>query len=313
MQQKQEIKLKKFKVADLFGFDSDLEVEGFASPTEFVPEIDKSYKFDKETTEAIVAGLTHNLRVLIQGYHGTGKSTHIEQVAARLNWPCFRINLDGHISRLDLIGKDGIVVKSGKQVTEFKEGILPWSMSHPMILVFDEYDAGRPEVMFVIQRLMEQDGVLSLPDQNRVIKPHPKFRLMGTSNTVGLGDSTGLYQGTHLLNQAQMDRWNVVSHLNYLPEEKEVDIITGKITGMHNQKELVERMVRVAGLTRVGFMASDISTVMSPRTVINWARNYLIFGSVYKSFNLSFLNRCDTDDRETIEEYYVKVFGEDFS
>tara|TARA_R110000868_G_scaffold189695_2_gene432987 strand:- start:33346 stop:34260 length:915 start_codon:yes stop_codon:yes gene_type:complete len=301
--------MKKFKVSELFGFQSDKEVMGFASKDEFVPEIDPSYHFDPETTMIILAGFENNLKILVQGYHGTGKSTHIEQVAARLNWPCFRLNLDGHISRLDLVGKDAIVLEDGKQVTTFKEGILPWALSRPMALVLDEYDAGRPEVMFVIQRLMEKDGGLALPDQNRVIHPHAGFRLFGTSNTVGLGDSTGLYQGTYHLNQAQLDRWNMVTHLNYLEESWEVQVVLSKVPSLHNATDLVEKMVRLAGLTRVGFMAGDLSSVMSPRTVIMWAQNVGIVDDVYRAFVLTFMNRCDVNDKETLNEYYVRVFG----
>ncbi len=302
-------KTKKIKVADMFGIDSSLTVEGFAEKNEFVPDIDETYQFDKETTEVLLAGFENNLRILVQGYHGTGKSTHIEQVAARLNWPCFRLNLDGHISRLDLVGRDAIVIEKGKQITTFREGILPWALQQPMVLVLDEYDAGRPEVMFVIQRLLEKEGVLALPEQNRIIQPHPKFRLFGTSNTVGLGDATGLYHGTHQLNQAQMDRWNMVARLNYLPENKEVDIVLAKATELHNRRDLVEKMVRLAGLTRTGFMAGDIATVMSPRTVIMWAENAEILGDIYESYRLTFINRADVEDEETLNEYFQRVFG----
>ncbi|MBI1363088.1 MAG: AAA domain-containing protein [Proteobacteria bacterium] len=298
-----------FKVRDVFGVDSDMVVEGFAEPSEFVPAVDPAYQFDPETTQVLLAGFEHNLRILVQGYHGTGKSTHIEQVAARLNWPCFRLNMDGHISRLDLVGKDAIVLEDGHQITAFKEGILPWALKRPMVLVLDEYDAGRPEVMFVIQRLLEKDGALSLPDQNRIIYPHKKFRLFGTSNTVGLGDATGMYQGTHQLNQAQMDRWNMVVRLNYLGEDKEVDIVLAQVPSLHNQRDMVEKMVRLAGLTRTGFVAGDISTVMSPRTVIMWAQNTEIFGDVYRAFHLSFINRADVEDEDTLLEYYQRVFG----
>jgi cobaltochelatase CobS len=302
-------RMKSFKVRELFGLDSDLVVDGFAEPTDFVPPVNESYQFDPETTLALLAGFQHNLRVLVQGYHGTGKSTHIEQVAARLNWPCFRLNLDGHLSRLDLIGKDAIVLNDGKQVTTFKEGVLPWALTRPMVLVLDEYDAGRPEVMFVIQRLLERDGALVLPDQNRVVRPHAKFRLFGTSNTVGLGDATGLYQGTHQLNQAQMDRWNMVVRLNYLPEKREVDIVLSQVPHFHNRRALVEKMVRLAGLTRTGFMAGDLSTVMSPRTVIMWAQNTEILGDVRKAYQLSFVNRADAEDEETLLEYFQRLFG----
>lgn len=296
-------------VADAFGFKSDLRVEGFVEHSQFVPTLDENYRFDPHTTELLLLALEHNLRVLVQGYHGTGKSSHIEQVAARLNWPCFRLNLDGHISRIDLIGKDAIVLENEQQVTAFKEGILPWALQRPMILVLDEYDAGRPEVMFVIQRLLEQNGALVLPDQNTVLQPHPKFRIFGTSNTVGLGDSTGMYHGTHALNQAQMDRWNMVARLNYLPEEKEVDIVLAKCHSYHNRKGDIEKMVRLAGLTRTGFMAGDVSAVMSPRTVIMWAKNADIIGDTFRAFELTFANRCDEEDAETLHEYYARVFG----
>lgn len=305
----QQVARQMFSVKDVFGINSDMEIEGFAEKTDYVPDVDEAYKFDEETTLSILSGLKYNLKVLVQGYHGTGKSTHIEQVAARLNWPCFRLNLDGHVSRLDLIGKDAIKLEEGKQITAFQEGVLPWALSQPMLLVLDEYDAGRPEVMFVIQRLMEKDGVLALPDQNRVIKPHENFRLMGTSNTVGLGDATGLYQGTHQLNQAQMDRWNLVVRLNYLEESKETDIILSKHPELHNQRDMVEKMVRLAGLTRTGFIAGDISTLMSPRTVLMWAENFQIFGDLHQSYRLTFANRADEADMSTLNEYYSRLFG----
>lgn len=301
---------RKFKAREVFGIPGNMVVEGLAERGEFVPEIDPNYQFDPETTRVLLEGFSHNLRVLVQGYHGTGKSTHIEQIAARLNWPCFRLNLDGHISRLDLVGRDAIVLEEGQQVTTFREGVLPWALSRPMVLVLDEYDAGRPEVMFVIQRLLEAGGALSLPEQNRIIHPHPFFRLFGTSNTVGLGDATGMYHGTHQLNQAQMDRWNVVARLNYLPDDKEVDIVLSKNPGMHNRRDLVEKMVRLAGLTRTGFMAGDISTVMSPRTVIMWAQNSDIFGDVYRAYQLTFTNRADEHDFDTLNEYFQRIFGQ---
>ena len=299
---------------DAFGIDSDMEVPGFSMRTEHVPDIDPAYHFDRETTLAILAGFAFNRRVMIQGYHGTGKSTHIEQVAARLNWPCIRVNLDSHISRIDLIGKDAIVLKDGKQITEFREGILPWSLQHPCALVFDEYDAGRPDVMFVIQRVLEVEGKLTLLDQNRVIRPHPSFRLFSTANTVGLGDTTGLYHGTQQINQGQMDRWNIVATLNYLPHGQEVDIVMAK-TGIDASnkamKKRVESMVALADLTRAGFIAGDISTVMSPRTVITWADNASIFGDIGFAFRLTFLNKCDEAERSTVAEYYQRCFGED--
>lgn len=302
-------KTKTFDVEKTFGISTDLTVEGFAEPSEFVPEVDENYRFDHDTTLVLLAGLQNNLRVLVQGFHGTGKSTHIEQVAARLNWPCFRLNMDGHISRLDLIGKDSIALEDGQQVTTFKQGVLPWALQQPMLLVLDEYDAGRPEVMFVIQRLLEADGALVLPDQNKVVIPHQFFRIFGTSNTVGLGDPTGMYHGTHALNQAQMDRWNMVTRLNYLPEDKEIDIVLAKVPSFHNRRDVVEKMVKLAGLTRTGFTAGDIATVMSPRTVIMWAQNTDILGDEYKAFRLTFVNRCDVADEETLNEYYQRIFG----
>ncbi|MCU0888167.1 MAG: cobaltochelatase subunit CobS, partial [Rubritepida sp.] len=287
---------------EVFGVDIDMEVPAFSVRTEHVPETDKAYRFDRETTLAILAGFAHNRRVMIQGYHGTGKSTHVEQVAARLNWPCIRVNLDSHISRIDLIGKDAIVLKDGKQITEFREGILPWALQHPCALVFDEYDAGRPDVMFVIQRVLEVEGKLTLLDQNRVIRPHPMFRLFATANTVGLGDTTGLYHGTQQINQGQMDRWNIVATLNYLPHAQETDIVLAKLgaTGDAKMKKQVEAMVALADLTRAGFIAGDISTVMSPRTVITWADNARIFGDVGFAFRLTFLNKCDEAERATV-------------
>ncbi|MDJ0386617.1 cobaltochelatase subunit CobS [Roseomonas sp. E05] len=299
---------------EVFGIDSDLEVPAFSVRTEHVPEADDTYKFDRDTTLAILAGFAFNRRVMVQGYHGTGKSTHIEQVAARLNWPCIRINLDSHISRIDLIGKDAIVLKDGKQVTEFREGILPWALQHPCALVFDEYDAGRPDVMFVIQRVLEVEGKLTLLDQNRVIRPHPAFRLFATANTVGLGDTTGLYHGTQQINQGQMDRWNIVATLNYLPHAQESSIVAAKL-GIDPKdaaaKKRIEAMVALADLTRAGFIAGDISTVMSPRTVITWAENARIFGDVGFAFRLSFLNKCDEAERSTVAEYYQRCFNEE--
>src|SRR5690242_11994441 len=298
---------------EAFDIDTDMVVPAFSVRTEHVPDVDTAYQFDRETTLAILAGFTNNRRVMIQGYHGTGKSTHIEQVAARLNWPCIRVNLDSHISRIDLIGKDAIVLKDGKQVTEFREGILPWALQHPCALVFDEYDAGRPDVMFVIQRVLEVEGKLTLLDQNKVIRPHPMFRLFATANTVGLGDTTGLYHGTQQINQGQMDRWNIVATLNYLPAATEAQIVLAK-SGEYDKpegKRTVEDMVRVADLTRKGFVNGDISTVMSPRTVITWAQNALIFGDIGFAFRLSFLNKCDEAERPLVAEYYQRVFGKD--
>ena len=303
----------KLSIKQTFGIDSDMEVDAFSKKTDYVPDIDKTYKFDKDTTLAILSGFSFNKRVLVQGYHGTGKSTHIEQIAARLNWPCIRINLDSHVSRIDLIGKDSIVIKNGKQVTEFKEGILPWSIQNPVALVFDEYDAGRPDVMFVIQRVLEAEGNFTLLDKNKVIKQNKYFRLFATSNTVGLGDTTGLYHGTQQINQGQMDRWNIVTTLNYLALEKEMEIILGKNKSLDNNKgkERVANMIKVATLTRKGFMAGDISTVMSPRTVLHWAENSEIFKDVGYAFRVTFLNKCDDVEKNTIAEYYQRCFGEE--
>ncbi|HEY0623280.1 cobaltochelatase subunit CobS [Sphingomonas sp.] len=304
---------KQVSVRDLFGIDIDMEVPAFSEADERVPDLDPAYVFDPDTTLAILAGFAHNRRVMIQGYHGTGKSSHIEQVAARLNWPCIRINLDAHISRIDLIGRDAIVLKDGQQVTEFREGLLPWALQTPTALVFDEYDAGRPDVMFVIQRVLETEGKLTLLDQNRVIRPNPWFRLFATANTVGLGDTSGLYHGTQQINQGQMDRWNIVVTLNYLPAATEAQIVLAK-SGEYDKpggKELVENMVRVADLTRRGFISGDISTVMSPRTVITWAQNTEIFKDVGFAFRLSFLNKCDEAERALVAEYYQRVFGKD--
>ena len=297
-------------VRQLFNIDTDLQVPAFSQKFDNVPEVDDAYRFDKNTTLAILAGFAHNKRVMVQGYHGTGKSTHIEQVAARLNWPCVRVNLDSHVSRIDLIGKDAIVLKDGKQITEFKEGILPWALKNPVALVFDEYDAGRPDVMFVIQRVLEAEGKLTLLDQNEVIRPHPAFRIFATTNTVGLGDTTGLYHGTQQINQGQMDRWNIVAALNYLPPEQEIDIVTARVPAYktpEGQKQ-VASMVRMAGLTRKGFMAGDLSTVMSPRTVINWAENAQILGDLDFAFAMTFLNKCDELEKAIVAEYYQRCF-----
>lgn len=299
---------------EVFGIDSDIKVPAFSIRTEHVPEIDTSYRFDHDTTLAILAGFAFNRRVMVQGFHGTGKSSHVEQIAARLNWPCVRINLDSHVSRIDLIGKDAIVLKDGQQVTEFREGLLPWCLQHPCALVFDEYDAGRPDVMFVIQRVLEVDGNLTLLDQNRVIRPNPFFRLFATANTVGLGDTTGLYHGTQQINQGQMDRWNIVTSLNYLPHEQEVAIVTSKLSIADDDKKMrqtIDNMVALAGLTRSGFMAGDISTVMSPRTVIAWAENLRIFGDLAFAFRVTFLNKCDEAERSMVAEYYQRCFNAD--
>ncbi len=299
---------KMVKVREAFGVDSDMEVPAFSEADERVPDLDPTYVFDANTTLAICAGFARNRRVMVQGYHGTGKSTHIEQVAARLNWPCIRINLDAHISRIDLVGRDAIVLRDGLQVTEFREGLLPWALQHPVALVFDEYDAGRPDVMFVIQRVLEQSGKLTLLDQNRVIRPNPWFRLFATANTVGLGDTSGLYHGTQAINQGQMDRWNIVTALNYLPADVELQIVKSK-TAIADKT--IADMVRVAELTRQGFIGGDISTVMSPRTVITWAQNAEIFGDVGFAFRVTFLNKCDEAERMLVAEYYQRVFGDE--
>ena len=304
----------KINVREVFSIDQDLEVPAFSQRTDYVPPIDDDYQFDHDTTLAILAGFAHNRRVMIQGYHGTGKSTHIEQVAARLNWPCVRVNLDSHISRIDLVGKDAIVLQDGKQITEFKEGILPWAIQHPVALVFDEYDAGRPDVMFVIQRVLEVEGRLTLLDQNKVIAPHPYFRLFSTTNTIGLGDTTGLYHGTQQINQGQMDRWSIVTTLNYLSHESEVDIVLGKTKyyqGLPDGDRIISNMVAVADLTRKGFINGDVSVVMSPRTVLTWAENAEIFGDVAFAFRLTFLNKCDELERPIVAEYFQRCMGTD--
>ena len=298
---------------DVFGLEPDFDVPAYKDRTDHVPDIDPTYVFDPQTTRAILAGFTDNRRVIIQGYHGTGKSTHIEQVAARLNWPCIRINLDSHISRIDLVGKDAIVLKDGQQVTEFKEGILPYALQSNTAIVFDEYDAGRPDVMFVIQRVLEVEGKLTLLDQSRVIRPHPAFRIFATANTVGLGDTSGLYHGTQQINQGQMDRWHIVATLNYLEPEVEQSIILAKEPAFKSEegKAQIERMVDVADKTRLGFMAGDISTVMSPRTVLSWAQNARILGDIGFAFEVSFLNKCDETERAIVADYYQRAFGTD--
>lgn len=295
---------------ELFGIDSDMAVPVFSQTSDYVPAIDPAYRFNEDATLAILAGFTRNRRVLLQGLHGTGKSTHIEQVAARLNWPCMRVNLDGHISRLDLVGKDVIAIRDGRQITEFQEGIVPWSLQRPMALIFDEYDAGRPDVMFVIQRLLERDGSFTLLDQNRVLQPHPWFRLFATANTVGLGNLDGLYQGAQMLNHAQIDRWNIVAKLDYLPRAEEREIVLARVPGKNQERgrRLVDAMISVAELTRQGFAAGDLSTLMSPRTVITWAENCEIFRDPAVAFRLSFLNKCDPAEREIVAEYYQRCF-----
>ena len=303
----------KVSVRQLFGINADIEVPAYSQASEYVPELDPDYQFNRETTMAILAGFAHNRRVMIQGYHGTGKSTHIEQVAARLNWPCIRINLDSHVSRIDLVGKDAIVLKDGQQVTEFREGILPWALQSNTALVFDEYDAGRPDVMFVIQRVLEQSGRLTLLDQSKVIRPHPAFRLFATTNTIGLGDTSGLYHGTQQINQGQMDRWSIVVTLNYLPHDDEVDIVLSKAKQYNTDegRKAVSAMVRLADLTRNAFINGDLSTVMSPRTVMTWAENTEIFGDIGFAFRLTFLNKCDELERGLVAEFYQRCFGEE--
>ena len=300
----------KVEVSKVFNIDTKMLTKGFEQKTEWVPEIDEGYIFDKDTTLSILAGFNHNRRVMVQGFHGTGKSTHIEQIAARLNWPCVRINLDSHISRIDLLGKDVIKLNDGKQITEFQEGMLPWSIQNPVALVFDEYDAGRPDVMFVIQRILEVEGRLTLLDQNKVIKPHPSFRLFATTNTVGLGDVTGLYHGTQQINQGQMDRWHILSSLNYLDENQELKVVLSKVNEFdsNKNKEILKNMIKLANLTRSGFENGDISILMSPRTVISWAQNYKIFKDVVDSFKLTFLNKCDELEKPIIAEYFQRCF-----
>jgi cobaltochelatase CobS len=303
----------KISVRQVFGIDTDMEVPAYSQTEEHVPDLDPDYIFDRETTMAILAGFSRNRRVMITGYHGTGKSTHVEQVAARLNWPCVRINLDSHVSRIDLVGKDAIVLQEGKQVTEFKDGMLPWALQNNIALCFDEYDAGRPDVMFVIQRVLEVSGRLTLLDQRRVIRPHPAFRLFSTANTVGLGDTSGLYHGTQQINQGQMDRWSIVTTLNYLPHDKEVDIVLSKATHYRTPegRDIVNRMVRVADLTRNAFINGDLSTVMSPRTVITWAENADIFHDIGFAFRVTFLNKCDELERALVAEFYQRSFGKE--
>jgi cobaltochelatase CobS len=300
-------------VRDVFGIEADMTVPAFSARSDYVPDLDDTYRFDRDTTLAVLAGFAYNRRVMVQGYHGTGKSTHIEQIAARLNWPCIRVNLDSHVSRIDLIGKDAIVLRDGQQVTEFREGILPWALQRPCALVFDEYDAGRADVMFVIQRVLEVEGKLTLLDQNKVIRPHRAFRLFATANTIGLGDTTGLYHGTQQINQGQMDRWSIVATLNYLEHDAEVDIVARKRSeyAEGEGRATLSRMVAVADLTRAGFIAGDISTVMSPRTVLTWAENATIFGDLSYAFRVTFLNKCDETERPIVAEYYQRCMGTD--
>ncbi|MBL8287982.1 MAG: AAA family ATPase [Rubrivivax sp.] len=305
---------RRLPVREVFGIDSDLVVPAFAERDDHVPEVDSVYRFNPEVTLALLAGFARNRRVLVQGLHGTGKSTHIEQVAARLNWPCVRVNLDGHISRLDLVGKDAVVLRQGQQVTEFQEGIVPWALQWPVALVFDEYDAGRPEVMFVIQRVLERDGKFTLTDQNRVITPHPSFRLLATANTVGLGNLNGLYHGAQTLNHAQIDRWNIVATLDYLPRAEEIAIVLARVPPMAASeagRRRVAAMVEMAHLTRKGFAAGDLSTLMSPRSVITWAENCEIFGDTALALRYSFLNKCDEAERPLVAEYYQRCFDDE--
>jgi len=303
----------RISVHKAFGIDSDMEAPAYSAADAHVPDIDPDYLFDRDTTLAILAGFAFNRRVMITGYHGTGKSTHIEQVAARLNWPCVRINLDSHVSRIDLVGKDAIVLKDGMQVTEFRDGMLPWALQNNIALCFDEYDAGRPDVMFVIQRVLEVSGKLTLLDQARVIRPHPAFRMFATANTVGLGDTSGLYHGTQQINQGQMDRWSIVTTLNYLPHDSEVEIVLAKAPGYKTAegKKKISAMVRVADMTRNAFINGDLSTVMSPRTVITWAENAEIFNDIGFAFRLTFLNKCDELERASVAEFYQRAFGEE--
>ena len=303
----------KVSIKQTFGIETEMEVVAFSKKSEYVPEVDKSYKFDRDTTLAIISGFAFNKRVLVQGYHGTGKSTHIEQIAARLNWPCIRVNLDSHVSRIDLIGKDAIVLKDGKQVTQFNEGILPWSIQNPVALVFDEYDAGRPDVMFVIQRILEAEGSFTLLDKNKVIKQNKYFRLFATSNTVGLGDTTGLYHGTQQINQGQMDRWHILSTLNYLTPEHESKLVLGKLKGFNSAKRklILSNMIKLCNLTRQGFINGDISNLMSPRTLLTWAENFVIFKDIQESFKLSFLNKCDDLEKPIVAEYFQRCFAEE--
>ena len=300
----------KIDVAKVFSIDSDLVVKGYKNKTEWVPQVDDSYVFDKDTTLSILAGFEHNRRVMVQGFHGTGKSTHIEQIAARLNWPCVRINLDSHISRIDLLGKDAIKLNDGKQITGFQEGLLPWSIQNPVALVFDEYDAGRPDVMFVIQRILEVEGKLTLLDQNKILEPHNSFRLFATTNTVGLGDMTGLYHGTQQINQGQMDRWHILATLNYLDPDQEFKVVMSKLSNLKGAKnqDIVKNMIKLANLTRAGFANGDISTLMSPRTVISWGQNFRIFKDIVSSFKLTFLNKCDEVEKSIISEYFQRCF-----
>jgi cobaltochelatase CobS len=306
---------RRLSVREVFGLDSDLQVPAFAERDEHVPEIDTAYRFNPDVTLALLAGFLHNRRVLVQGLHGTGKSTHVEQVAARLNWPCVRVNLDGHVSRLDLIGRDAVVLRDGQQVTEFQEGIVPWALQRPVALIFDEYDAGRPDVMFVIQRILERDGQLTLLDQNRVLSPHPAFRLFATANTVGQGNLSGLYHGAQRLNHAQIDRWNIVATLNFLPRDEEVAIVQARVPALAGdaQRALIERMVAVAELTRRGFAAGDLSTLMSPRTVITWAENLEIFRDPGMAFRLSFANKCEDAERPIVAEYFQRCFDQELA
>lgn len=304
---------EKSTLRDLFGIDADMPVPVLDGESELVPSIDENYRFDPQVTRAVLAGFAHGSRVLVQGLHGTGKSTHIEQIAARLNWPLMRVNLDGQISRADLVGKDQVVIEDGQPRTAFEEGVIPYALTRPMALVFDEYDAGRPEVMFIIQRLLERDGLFTLTEQNRVIRPHPNFRLFATANTVGLGNINGLYHGVNRLNQAQLDRWNIIASLNYLDPDDEFRVVMGQVPAAAETlgADTVRTMIEVAALTRDGFAAGDVSALMSPRTVISWAQNSVIFGDVELAFRFSFLNRCDPSEHPLVAEFYQRCFGDE--
>ncbi len=303
--------MKKLDAKKTFNINCPFEIKALATKSELIPTLDENYFFDEKTTLAILSGFIFNNRVLIQGMHGTGKSTHIEQVASRLNWPCMRINFDSQISRLDLVGKDVISIKDGKQITEFREGILPYAMRNGVALVLDEYDAIKSDVAFVIQRLLEEEGKFALLEENEIITPHPNFRLFATSNTLGAGDDLGIYHGTNLINQAQMDRWNVVANLNYLSKEEEVKILQAKLpflkTKLH--ENTAPMMVQMANLTRQSFKNGDLSNLISLRTLISWGRNIEIFGDVKTAFILSFFGKVIDDEKLIIIEFYQRVFG----
>ena len=298
-------------VRDAFGIDSDLVVPAFAEPSAHVPDADPGYRFQPDVTLALLAGFAHDRRVLVQGAHGTGKSTHVEQIAARLNWGCLRVNLDGQLGRMDLVGRDAVVLRDGMQVTEFQEGILPWAVRRPIALVLDEYDAGRPDVMFVLQRLLERAGAFTLLERNEVLRPHPGFRLFATANTAGQGNHGGPYHGVQRLNHAQLDRWNIVARLEHLPADEEAAVVRTKVPALDGERgrEIAAAMVAVAALTRTGYAAGDLSTLMSPRTVISWAENLVLFEDPALAFRLSFANRCDADEQLVLDEYFQRCFG----